>query len=265
TDDMAEAGDAPVQGDMPGEMGSEDGTVGDDMADATSPAEDAPGMDMADDTPIDMDMADDLTDGIDTMTGDADDDMLDATPPSDVTDEAATGGLLTADAGADSVTGTAGDDEIYGFAAPIADGGEAGEEDTGADALLGEAGNDTITGNDGDIITTGDGEDLVRVLGLDRIGESAVVVTDFDPAEDVLVLVDSAGADVTFNSTNPDGTFNSDSIVEIRATDGGASTEVIYDDRVIALLQGTQIDDLDSQPAWLANGDALVLVQLAAA
>lgn len=240
--------EADGEDDMPGEdtLTGED-TTGGETGEETDPEASAPNPDAADD---------------DTLVGGSDEDDMGEDSVEGTSDEEA----LQATAASDTVTGTAGDDEIVGFAVPIPEGGDAGEEDTGADVLLGEAGNDTITGNDGDMITGGEGADVIEVLGLDRIGESSVVVTDFDPEEDVLVLVDRFGSEVDFGEMDTaDQPLNTNAIVGIRSAEDGESTEIVYDDRVIALLRGTEIDVLQRETAWLANPDALVLVQFAPA
>lgn len=264
--------------------------AGDDMVDDTEGGEMAGDISPADDPADEMDTdtlegsaGDDLEEiegGADTMEGAAGDDTMPADPDDEMTvdggEDTTTGGMdedtltageegdmLQAASAADTVTGTAGDDQILGFDTASADGGDAAELDTGADVLLGEAGNDTITGNDGDEITGGSGEDVIEVLGLDRMGESAVVVTDFDPEEDVLILVDRSGEEVTLGSDGSDAAFDPDTVVGIRSAEEGGSTEVLYDDEVIALLRGTEIETLQRETAWIANRDALVLVQFA--
>jgi Ca2+-binding RTX toxin-like protein len=139
-------------------------------------------------------------------------------------------------------------DRIFGYDEPAATGAAAGADDAAADTLLGGNGNDTITGNDGDTITGGSGNDVIRALGLDQTGQDAVIVTDFNPAQDTLILADRDGEDAVIN----DGEN-----VVIRASTDGQDTEVVYRGRVIALLQDTDAAALSADRSWFGNIIAL--------
>ena len=104
---------------------------------------------------------------------------------------------------------------------------------------------DVIRANDGDIVTGGAGADLIEALGFDQSGEAAVVVTDFDPSEDVLLLAESQGDPLTFEED--------DSRLDIRVASNGTDTEVVFDGVVCAVLQNTNAAELASDTSWLAN------------
>ena len=195
------------------------------------------------------------TPGPDSIAGGAGDDTLDGGPGADV--------LRTGD-GADVAFGGAGNDDQRGFDELQQTGIALGAEDSASDTLDGGAGDDTITGNDGDEMTGGAGADLFRALGIGQPpGQTPVLITDFDPREDSLMLVDSAGEDARFADTDG-GAIDPDSVVEVRATADGTGAEVLYDGAVLVTLQGTSVDELLGENVWLANAGALVLSQITA-
>lgn len=201
-------------------------------------------------------------DGDDTLWGIDGDDTLDGGPGDDILRGDAGEDLLLPGAGADAALGGAGDDEISGAFFSADDLPDL------PDRLDGGEGEDRITGDDGDLVTGGGGADILRVLGIDQPDATPVTITDFDPEEDTLVLVDDAGNDVSFapfGETPQEGEFDGLPFVEIRATPDEAGTEVIYDGSVIALLRDTPVSVLDGDSAWLVNRNALLLVQLSAA
>jgi Ca2+-binding RTX toxin-like protein len=200
--------------------------------------------------------------GNDTLNGGRGDDTLFGGAGNDVLSGEGDDDLLITGNGADVAEGGGGRDVIYGYDTTRIEGLAAGSLDTTADRLNGGDGADTITGNDGDTITGGDGADMIRVLGLDQTGLDSVAVTDFDPAEDTLMLVDRTGADVVFPAVAQTSPPDPDSIVEIRATPDGTGTEVIYDDQIIALLEGIALEDLAGSTAWIGNPNVAVVSRL---
>lgn len=145
--------------------------------------------------------------GNDTLTGDAGDDLLAGCEG----DDRAAGGD-----GKDSVIGGTGDDELDGQAGDdLVDGGTGDDVltgGTGADQLEGGAGNDTLSGGlaaegdaEVDFLNGGYGDDELHLAasdfgnggqGADRFvlqdfapGQPVVQITDFDPAEDQLVVM----------------------------------------------------------------------------
>ena len=93
--------------------------------------------------------------------------------------------MLYGGAGADALMGGAGNDHIDGIA-------QENPQDPLAerqDYLNGDAGNDTIVAGPGDWSTGGDGADEFDLAGWLDQGGGIVTITDYDPAEDRLVLV----------------------------------------------------------------------------
>jgi RTX calcium-binding nonapeptide repeat (4 copies) len=145
--------------------------------------------------------------GNDTLTGDAGDDALAGCEG----DDSAVGGD-----GKDSVIGGTGDDELDGQAGDdLVDGGTGHDVlagGTGADEVEGGAGNDTLSGGQGaegdtdvDFLNGGYGDDELHLAASDfgnggqgadsfvlqdfAPGQPVVQITDFDPAEDQLVVM----------------------------------------------------------------------------
>ena len=111
--------------------------------------------------------------------------------------------------------------------------------------LNGGNNDDLIRANDGDTVTGGAGADLIEALGFDQTGEAAIVVTDFDPDEDVLMLAQSQGDPLSIEAD--------DSRLDIRAATNGTDTEVVFDGVVCAVLQNTNASALAADTNWLAN------------
>ena len=162
------------------------------------------------------------------------------------------------DAGNDFVRGGAGDDiildvrgsnELFGDLGNdvllAADGlgdetfSEPNEFGT-TDTLSGGLGDDTLAGDDGDEMTGGEGEDeFVAITDVSRPQQSAVEITDFDPAEDVLtiLLTEPAveGSEIEF-------VFDADA----------EAVNAIYEGRTVAVLRGLDDSALASLPAATA-------------
>ena len=202
----------------------------------------------------------------------AEDEMADAEMGEDepvldeVTDELLMGTSeddeMGSDGGEDTLQGAAGDDLLVAI-----DTGLDGDE-MAADTLIGGEGDDTLMGDKADVMTGGEGADIIKVLGLEdklpdkKAPEEKVTVTDFDPEEDVLILVDKNGDDLLLADTEEDSAEET-AFIGIRPTEDGGSTEIIYDDTVVAVLLGTDVETLEENAAWLANRNAMALVAFA--
>ena len=131
-----------------------------------------------------------------------------------------------------------GNDVIFGGKGNDRIGGKGGNDllsgDMGDDAIWGDAGNDTImgaTGNDtltGDDFSGGSGAD-VFVFGN---GDGTDMITDFDPAEDKIGLVEG---ELTFED------------IMIASSDMGATISVISSGETLAILPGVSPDQLTSE------------------
>ena len=169
---------------------------------------------------------------------------------------------MGSDGGEDTLQGAAGDDLLVAI-----DTGLDGDE-MAADTLIGGEGDDTLMGDKADVMTGGEGADIIKVLGLEdklpdeKAPEEKVTVTDFDPEEDVLILVDKNGDDLLLADTEEDSAEET-AFIGIRPTEDGGSTEIIYDDTVVAVLLGTDVETLEENAAWLANRNAMALVAFA--
>lgn len=194
-------------------------------------------------------------DGDDSLWGDDGDDVLAGDLGNDVLagcegDDSAAGG-----AGADSVTGGAGHDSLAGGAGDdLVDGSDGNDLLTGgngADELEGGAGDDSLSGGDG-LAEDGDIDFLNGGLGADKLslgagdygnggqgadsfvlqdfapGSPVVQITDFDPAEDSLVVLYDA-------ALHPDP--------QLTLGIGGGATILMLDGVAVAsLTNGASID-----------------------
>ncbi|MFQ6551326.1 calcium-binding protein [Aestuariibius insulae] len=174
--------------------------------------------------------------------------------------------VLFGEAGNDIISGGAGDDEIRGGSGDDRlSGGSQGvdllvgedgndflsasdqaDEQVGpitssaqyADRLIGGAGDDELTGDNGDILNGGSGADLFAVsesgfaeeLGIE---DEAVVIQDFNPAEDRLDIFDNR--DSFDRLTNEELSFRQ----------SGTSVEIVARGRVFAILEGVTVADLE--------------------
>lgn len=169
--------------------------------------------------------------GDDQITlGDGDDFYVPAPPDSvdwgvlDAGDDVVSGG-----AGADALIDTLGHNTLSGGdGIDLVYGVDTADEGTATpDSLSGGAGTDLIVADNGDQVETGSGADLVAVDLTDLDGDiDPVVITDFDPSEDVLgVAID--GSPTVTTTARGDGT----------------GLDVIVNDVVVATLIG--VDALD--------------------
>ncbi|GAA6174952.1 calcium-binding protein [Sulfitobacter pacificus] len=192
--------------------------------------------------------------GNDVMRGDEGDDVLRGGKGDDVLlggagDDALIGNLgndlIETGIGADTVYGGSGNDLITGYQLPVADGFAAGEDDLLPDELNGGSGDDTITGNDGDTVSGGLGADLIRTIGFDQEEGGGVIVTDFDPVEDMLLLAVSAGPELSLDPA--------DDRISVAQDANGSDSNVFLDDQLVAVLRDTDAEVLAADLSWLAN------------
>lgn len=167
-------------------------------------------------------------DGNDSVIGGTGDDELDGQAGNDLVDGGSGHDLLTGGTGADDLEGGAGNDTLFG--------GLAAEGDTAVDFLNGGHGDDELHLEAGDSGNGGQGADSFMLQDF-APGQPVVQITDFDPAEDQLVVM----YDATLHPTP-----------ELTVGSGGGAT--------ILMLDGVPL-------ASLTNGAALDLaaVQLQAA
>jgi len=229
-----------VLAEMPGEPADETelAELPDDIADPSAQADVLDEDEMAQDDLVLQEAADDLLMG--TEQGDE----------------------ITSEGGEDTLLGAAGDDMLVAMDTDLE------TVEMVADTLIGGEGDDTLMGDKADVMTGGEGADIIKVLGLedklpdDKSSDEKVTVTDFDPKEDVLILVDKNGDDLLLPDPEEDSAEDT-AFIGIRPTEDGGSTEIIYDDQVVAVLLGTNVNTLEEDAAWLANQNAMALVAFA--
>ena len=155
--------------------------------------------------------------GDDSITGSADDDRLQGNRGSDILIGGAGDDTLIADGGFAVVSRTEG--LIVRVETDTADGGD---------------GDDLIISRDGNIVTGGEGSDVFGIVPgpyfqIGDIQYPPTVITDFDPAEDQIVI---ASADVDATPVPSD--------ITVRVLDDGTGAEVLVDGRVAAIVYGGQ-------------------------
>ncbi|TCL09062.1 Ca2+-binding RTX toxin-like protein [Shimia isoporae] len=173
--------------------------------------------------------------GNDFLFGDGDNDTLIGSGGDDV---------LSGGSGFDRLEGGAGDDVITALDV----GGNPGE----ADLVFGEAGNDRLLGDDGDTLSGGAGVDRFEIV-VGGEGQDPVVITD-------LSLFHEEGAElrtdlVTFLNADGElitraGLIEADARIE-DTEEGNAN--IIFNDEVIAIIEGFTRDDLLADTNWLGN------------
>ncbi|MGB3533711.1 MAG: pre-peptidase C-terminal domain-containing protein [Microcoleaceae cyanobacterium] len=151
-------------------------------------------------------------DGEDTLRGD-----LNSRDP---------GGIVGGD---DVISGGNGNDEIGGKGGNDLLSGDAGDDliwgDDGNDTIMGVTGNDTLTGDD---FSGGSGNDLF-VFGN---GDGTDTITDFDPTQDMIALVEG---ELMFED------------IEIITIDGDAAISVMSTGETLAILDGVSPDELTEE------------------
>jgi Ca2+-binding RTX toxin-like protein len=185
-----------------------------------------------------------LGDGNDAISGGAGNDSVDLGAGNDFYGSETTATLLApvfgdADLGDDTVFGGSGDDFIVDtLGSNVLDGGAGNdlfqsvdataEDGVTADRVDGGDGDDTFLVDEGDIVMTGSGNDEVRVVVGDGLGEIAgsevVTIEDFDPENDVLQL---------------GGVFETDDL-RIDVFEDGSGTTVFWNDTALVRVIGGQ-------------------------
>lgn len=131
--------------------------------------------------------------GDDRLTGDDGDDVLAGGSGAD---------LLGGGRGSDQIEGGDGADTLWG--------GDAGTPDAEADFLNGGAGDDLLMLGAGDYANGGEGEDAFALQDL-HAGDPVAQITDFDPAEDTIVVI-------------YDATLHPQPVLSLDQPDGGSTT-----------------------------------------
>jgi len=143
----------------------------------------------------------------------------------------ANGDFLQGGAGADSLFGGGGSDSLAGGSDnDIVDGRSSqGDEpkDDGFDSLFGGTGDDQLFLDSGDQATGGEGADQFTIDEV-AAGDGAVVITDFDAAEDEIAI------DFTGSEDVPDPT------VSVSTLDDGSGSQISLNDEVIATVAGAE-------------------------
>lgn len=130
------------------------------------------------------------TDADETMTGiDSASNFFDASGGADTVTGAMQNDTLAGGEGSDTIMGGAGDDVLFGGFVR-----ETRPDDMDADSLDGGSGDDTFLLGAGDIGTGGYGADIFATVQ-DAVG--TITITDFDPAEDALVIETADAGSVT--------------------------------------------------------------------
>ena len=152
--------------------------------------------------------------------------------------------------GDDRVVGGSGDDEIVDSrGSNILEGGtgndfifarDVGEEGGPAqtDIVLGGFGNDTMLIDNGDTASGGAGADSFNIRA--DSGDANVIITDFNNAEDVVVVLVAPELVPT-----PTGMDDPDPKTLWVAADSDAGATITYNGQLVAVLQGAQAADLN--------------------
>lgn len=169
----------------------------------------------------------------DLLFGGAGDDLIHGGDGADYIDGAGGDDALYGDAGDDFVIDGLGSNALYG-----GDGNDRLDAfdtfDTASDVLDGGAGDDLLIGENGDTMTGGTGTDLFVNDVVDEAGSAPIIVTDFLPAEDTLI--------VNFYGGTPALGYS------LALSSDGTATEVTSEGSVRAILLGLT-------PAQLAGAD----------
>ena len=141
--------------------------------------------------------------------------------------------LLVGDAGNDEIFGDRGDDTIIGGSGNDEIFGDRGDDllvgDAGNDEIFGDRGDDTIIGGSGNDTLTGGKGSTLFVFGS---GDGTDTITDFDPEEDTIGLVEG---ELTFEE------------IAIADSDMGATISVIESGETLAVLQDVHADELTEE------------------
>jgi len=185
--------------------------------------------------------------GDDTLLGGGGNDRLGASGDYEAGNDRLEGGsgwdYLVDQAGSNYLSGGPGNDQIIA----TEDAAQTGP-DTGDDTLIGGDGDDLLMGDYSDTMTGGDGADRFGIV-TEAIG--TVVITDFDPDSDTLLL--SLG-DTFAPSASPETLGLQDSA-------DGTALELTLADRVIARLEGLdETATIDMEVRFSGQDDDLNLI-----
>jgi Ca2+-binding RTX toxin-like protein len=147
------------------------------------------------------------------------------------------GGMVGGD---DTISGGAGNDRIGGKGGNDLLSGDAGDDeiwgDDGNDTIMGVTGNDILTGDD---FSGGSGSDLF-VFGN---GDGTDTITDFNPAEDMIGLVEG---ELMFED------------IEIIEMGGDAAIQIMSTGETLAILDGVAPDELTAEMFMVTPDVSLV-------
>ena len=192
---------------------------------------------------------DDPANGIATLRGSYGDDTILGGTGDDVVFE---------NGGVDELYGGDGDDRLFadGGSFVTFDGDQGGpvefETVIETDTLFGGAGNDILVSTNGNVMTGGEGADFFGVVASDRDDEFGdvqfpfAVITDFDPAEDVMALGAVPGDAAPVASD-----------VSVVALADGTGADILLDGIVVARVMGgqsLQVSDIVLQDAGIGRG-----------
>ncbi|MGR3802466.1 calcium-binding protein [Marinibacterium profundimaris] len=158
------------------------------------------------------------------------------------------------------ISGTDGDDILSGISAPPEPGAEPGPPQPPVRILAG-AGDDVLAGDDGDILEGGPGTDLFEVIVDGPEDAAPVVIEDLDFTLDDLqdnpdrvLFIQSDGQVVPYRGVLEAG------LIAEENEDG--DVDILYDDRVVAIIKGYSAEDLNTQSIWVGNFSPAVTSRL---
>ena len=109
--------------------------------------------------------------------------------------------------GADTITDSLGKNTIYGDSGDdVIDVVDAADNGITADTVIAGTGDDRISIDEQDEVTTGEGADVVLIEGPAAVADLPII-TDFDVAQDQLVMSGSTGGELTFEATEDGSTI----------------------------------------------------------
>ncbi len=173
--------------------------------------------------------------GDDSITGTAGDDVLRGALGSDTLVGGDGNDALFGNSGSDELRGDAGDDTLHGEGhrnITFVDGNQVIEFET--DTLDGGDGDDLLIMRSGHVATGGDGSDVFGIApaAIDPAFTEQfppTIITDFNPAEDFVVLGPTQGAAAPAPAD-----------ITVSALADGTGAEVLINDRVVAIVYGGQ-------------------------
>ncbi|MBO9479277.1 type I secretion protein [Shimia sp. R11_0] len=211
----------------------------------------------------------DADDGNDLLNGDAGADTVFGRHGTDVVNGGSGDDLLKGGRGNDFVFGGEGDDRLIGSPGDDVLTGGSGSDylrgdqgddilialddlalDQASDTLIGGTGTDRLIGDDGDLMQGGEGATRFEVV----VGGAPVRVTDFELfhppggelSSDLLTLLDEDGEILSRAEVLANGG-------ELEDAADGSGVNVLYDGRVVAVIEGYIADDFRAASNWMGN------------